>query len=148
MNNSGYVVLAMSGLIIGAVLRAAWKISKPVRSLNPLKLVTRFGSPHGSNAAGVLAAVALAQTAHDVLQRIDASELLATPLAVLLPVAMITIVFALVFVRKQASFWLALVGVGASMFSTSLDYGLPGALTVLAFALPLIWLFGFFRGFS
>lgn len=141
---------ALIGPAVGVVfllllLRLVLRSGRRVVPFNPRRASGRMRTRTGGNAAGVLAAVVVAQTGLSLATSApDASNLS----GLLLVSLMIAFVFALAVADKEAGFLLTIVGIAAALMGTAADLGLSGALLTLAISLPLIWLFGLVRGFT
>lgn len=130
--------------VLVALIR--WVVSGPLR-LTPFNFArarTWFRMPTGQNAASVLASVGLAKLVFDIGRRIPANR----PTSALVVAAFaLALVFSLAVAERRAGFLLSVVGIGAATLGVMLDFGLPGALALLALTMVLVWILGAIRGF-
>jgi hypothetical protein len=135
------------GLVLLAllmVLRLA--IGGRVSAFSPNRARMASRNLHGSNAALMLSAAALAGLALSISTQADRWEGVQEELGPVLAAGLVVALVALVAFRS-ADTVLGVIGFGAETISAGLEHGAPGAISVVVLATLLIMILGFLRGF-
>jgi ABC-type methionine transport system permease subunit len=134
--------LVLFGLL--SILRLA--VNGRLTGFNSRRARLTSRSLHGSNAALMLSAAALAGLALSIAANAQRWNSVSNELAPVLTVGLVVALIALVAFRS-ADAVLGVVGFGAETISAGFEHGTVGALSVLVLAMLLLVLLGFIRGF-